>query len=103
MKLSKKAEETLETLWVSMEEKKQNSVNFKTLNIRDNNDLALKELLEYKFINVNDGKDESICILLGHPKSCPHGKTIPPGKCCEKKRKGMHIIAPLSELSIGQL
>ncbi|MHA2298251.1 MAG: metal-dependent transcriptional regulator [Candidatus Hodarchaeales archaeon] len=28
---------------------------------------------------------ESICTLLGHPSSCPHGKYIPPGRCCNKK------------------
>ena len=26
---------------------------------------------------------ESICILLGHPRSCPHGSPIPRGPCCE--------------------
>jgi putative ABC transport system ATP-binding protein len=25
---------------------------------------------------------ESICVLLGHPKTCPHGSPIPPGECC---------------------
>ncbi|MFH1716334.1 MAG: metal-dependent transcriptional regulator [Planctomycetota bacterium] len=32
---------------------------------------------------LQDGVDERVCILLGHPTHCPHGKTIPPGKCCE--------------------
>lgn len=26
----------------------------------------------------------SICILLGHPRQCPHGMSIPKGECCEK-------------------
>jgi hypothetical protein len=26
---------------------------------------------------------DSICILLGHPRTCPHGKCIPPGECCD--------------------
>ncbi|MGH9864005.1 MAG: iron dependent repressor, metal binding and dimerization domain protein [Candidatus Acidiferrales bacterium] len=26
--------------------------------------------------------DERICSFLGHPKTCPHGKLIPPGPCC---------------------
>ena len=30
------------------------------------------------------GIDEKICILLGHPKMCPHGKSIPSGKCCKR-------------------
>jgi DtxR family Mn-dependent transcriptional regulator len=25
---------------------------------------------------------ESVCTLLGHPPTCPHGKPIPPGPCC---------------------
>jgi DtxR family transcriptional regulator, Mn-dependent transcriptional regulator len=25
---------------------------------------------------------ESVCTLLGHPPTCPHGKPIPPGRCC---------------------
>ena len=45
------------------------------------------------------GLDESICILLGHPKVCPHGKPIPPGGCCRQKQK---VVAPLSQLSPGQ-
>ena len=26
---------------------------------------------------------DKICTFLGHPKTCPHGAPIPPGKCCE--------------------
>jgi len=29
--------------------------------------------------------DERICSFLGHPKTCPHGKPIPPGPCCPSK------------------
>lgn len=35
---------------------------------------------------------DSICILLGHPRTCPHGKPIPPGECC---LKGLKEIRPL--------
>jgi DtxR family Mn-dependent transcriptional regulator len=31
---------------------------------------------------LQDGVDEKVCILLGHPTSCPHGNFIPPGECC---------------------
>lgn len=31
--------------------------------------------------------DERICSFLGHPKTCPHGNPIPPGACCNNKRK----------------
>lgn len=27
---------------------------------------------------------EGICSFLGHPPTCPHGKPIPPGNCCEQ-------------------
>lgn len=50
-----------------------------------------------------DGVDESVCTLLGHPQFCPHGKPIPPGKCCEQMRdKVTRLIAPLHELKPGQ-
>ena len=26
---------------------------------------------------------EKICTFLGHPKTCPHGAPIPPGRCCK--------------------
>lgn len=32
---------------------------------------------------LQDGVDDKVCILLGHPTCCPHGKSIPPGKCCK--------------------
>jgi putative ABC transport system ATP-binding protein len=31
--------------------------------------------------------DERICSFLGHPKTCPHGKPIPPGPCCTAAQK----------------
>lgn len=44
----------------------------------------------------------SICTLLGHPISCPHGKTIPPGECCEKANKEIRpVVMPLSDLRSG--
>ena len=45
---------------------------------------------------------ESICALLGHPPTCPHGKPIPQGECCEKFRREITpLITPLSELQPG--
>jgi DtxR family Mn-dependent transcriptional regulator len=50
-----------------------------------------------------DGVDESICTLLGHPTVCPHGKPIPPGRCCGEMRKTLNpLIAPLKKLKRGQ-
>lgn len=31
--------------------------------------------------------DARICTFLGHPQTCPHGNPIPPGDCCDGKRK----------------
>lgn len=47
--------------------------------------------------------EESICTLLGHPKECPHGLSIPAGECCEKV-KGLieSIVIPLSKLKPGE-
>jgi DtxR family Mn-dependent transcriptional regulator len=57
-----------------------------------------------KFEHLLDrGLDESICSLLGHPKICPHGKPIPPGKCClEKQTQVQKVVSPLSQLSQGK-
>ncbi|MEN8614747.1 metal-dependent transcriptional regulator [Dehalogenimonas sp. THU2] len=57
-----------------------------------------------KFEHLLDkGLDENICILLGHPKVCPHNKPIPPGKCCEAAAgQPQKLVAPLSELKPGQ-
>jgi len=38
---------------------------------------------------LQDGVDDKVCILLGHPTCCPHGKSIPPGKCCEAAKGDM--------------
>jgi DtxR family Mn-dependent transcriptional regulator len=47
---------------------------------------------------LQDGVDDKVCILLGHPKSCPHGKSIPPGKCCEAARGDMIMeVRPLCD------
>jgi len=57
-----------------------------------------------KFEHILDqGLDESICNLLGHPKVCPHGKKIPPGRCCRRKRaQGQRVVDALSRLTPGQ-
>jgi DtxR family transcriptional regulator, Mn-dependent transcriptional regulator len=46
---------------------------------------------------------DSICTLLGHPPTCPHGKPIPRGDCCEKfKRELTPLVVPLNELVPGE-
>lgn len=48
----------------------------------------LVHLLSCKFEHLlQDGVEDNICILLGHPRSCPHGRPIPEGECCRKSRE----------------
>ena len=52
---------------------------------------------------LHEGMDDSICILLGHPKVCPHGKPIPPGECCYKGREMEGpLVAALADLNPRQ-
>ncbi|MDH5542405.1 MAG: metal-dependent transcriptional regulator [Nitrospinota bacterium] len=45
---------------------------------------------------------DSICILLGHPKRCPHGLPIPEGDCCKKESdKLQSAVLPLSAVKTG--
>lgn len=53
--------------------------------------------------HLHKGIDTNICTLLGHPRICPHGKPIPPGKCCEEGMKvASPAVASLSDLRPGQ-
>ncbi len=50
---------------------------------------------------LNKGLDENICTLLGHPRSCPHGRPIPEGNCCKDlKRMPQKMNVPLAELGL---
>jgi DtxR family Mn-dependent transcriptional regulator len=45
---------------------------------------------------------ESICTLLGHPTTCPHGMHIPPGGCCKRDRSELGpIVMSLDKLRPG--
>lgn len=45
---------------------------------------------------------ESVCIFLGHPPTCPHGKPIPRGECCKKfKVEVTPVVTRLSEFEIS--
>ena len=150
MKISDRAEEILETLWVYTEEEKQEPVAlgiakgepeidelWKAGHIKlINDEIALTEkgksegqkivrrhrLAERLFADVLDikkelvhpvscqfehllhqGIEENICILLGHPKTCPHGKPIPEGECCRTSRETIgRVIFPLDKLKVNQ-
>ena len=62
------------------------------------------ESMACKFEHIlTDEVSDSICTLLGHPRTCPHGKKIPPGACCRKRAKQvLPILKPLTEMQIGE-
>jgi DtxR family Mn-dependent transcriptional regulator len=153
MKLSAKAEEILEALWVATEEIGDNAAHLETLGVGPD-DEGLRELDRLAYIDVRDdrvylrregrpearmtvrrhrlaerlmmdifdlkgpqgnaracefehllhkGVDTKICTLLNHPTTCPHGKPIPPGICCEEaRRKGEVGVVALTEMKAGE-
>ena len=153
MKLSVKAEEILEGLWIATVEEGENSAPFSLLEV-EAGDEALKELVRLAYIEIkgervylraegryeammtvrrhrlserllmdildlkgqkgnakacefehllHHGVDTKICTLLNHPTTCPHGKPIPPGKCCEEaKATGAVGVVALTELKAGE-
>ncbi|NIQ18273.1 MAG: hypothetical protein GTN43_05695, partial [Candidatus Aenigmarchaeota archaeon] len=45
---------------------------------------------------------DSICILLGHPHKCPHGESIPQGKCCVEARSSVKsVVIPVTKMKVG--
>jgi DtxR family Mn-dependent transcriptional regulator len=45
---------------------------------------------------------ESVCTLLGHPPTCPHGKPIPPGECCGAYQRTMRpLVTGLKTFDVG--
>lgn len=53
--------------------------------------------------SLHHGVDEHICTLLGHPTTCPHGRPIPPGRCCrERKGSSSPAIAQLADMKDGE-
>ena len=52
---------------------------------------------------LKEGIDEKICTLLGHPKTCPHGRPIPSGDCCLKaEATGERLVDTLANLKPNQ-
>jgi DtxR family Mn-dependent transcriptional regulator len=52
---------------------------------------------------LRSGVEENVCTLLGHPRVCPHGSPIPPGRCCkEDLDEADRVVYPLSEMEAGQ-
>jgi DtxR family Mn-dependent transcriptional regulator len=45
---------------------------------------------------------DSVCTLLGHPPTCPHGKPIPQGACCGTFQKTVRpLVTGLPSLELG--
>lgn len=153
MKLSEKAEEILEYMWVAIEEDGKGFAEIESFalqaddaTIRELTSLALVELKDGRLsfradgreegratirrhrlaerlmmdvLNIrgenaedkacqfehllNEGVDTKICTMLNHPTTCPHGKPIPPGDCCEAARMNGDLgVVPLTELKSGE-
>ena len=46
---------------------------------------------------------DSICTLLGHPPTCPHGLPIPRGACCKRSKDELKpIVQQLTVLDVGE-
>ena len=45
---------------------------------------------------------DSVCTLLGHPPTCPHGKPIPPGECCGAFQRTVRpLVTGLPSFELG--
>ena len=45
---------------------------------------------------------DSVCTLLGHPPTCPHGKPIPPGACCGTYQRSVRpLVTGLAHFELG--
>ncbi|HAJ57069.1 MAG TPA: DtxR family iron (metal) dependent repressor [Candidatus Omnitrophica bacterium] len=52
---------------------------------------------------LQEGIEDNICILLGHPKTCPHGRPIPSGECCRKTNQAAtKVISSLDNAAVNQ-
>jgi len=51
---------------------------------------------------LTNGVTDSVCAFLGHPPLCPHGKPIPPGRCCKVFTTEIHpLVLRLLDLRVG--
>jgi DtxR family Mn-dependent transcriptional regulator len=56
---------------------------------------------EFEHILSREATD-SVCTLLGHPPTCPHGKPIPPGDCCGAfERTVQPLVTGLRAFDVG--
>ncbi len=89
MKLSERARKILETLRVSTVEEQKDGLPAGLAEREE----ALADLIKGGY---------NVCTLLGHPTVYPHGKAIPPGKCCEKPAgEAARAVSPLKDLRVN--
>ena len=43
---------------------------------------------------------DKVCTLLGHPRTCPHGRLIPEGECCRRAKAGTPSSPPLTHIHL---
>jgi DtxR family Mn-dependent transcriptional regulator len=56
---------------------------------------------EFEHILSREATD-SVCTLLGHPPTCPHGKPIPPGECCSAFQRTVRpLVTGLRTFELG--
>jgi DtxR family Mn-dependent transcriptional regulator len=56
---------------------------------------------EFEHILSREATD-SVCTLLGHPPTCPHGKPIPPGECCGAYQRTVRsLVTGLQSFELG--
>jgi DtxR family Mn-dependent transcriptional regulator len=56
---------------------------------------------EFEHILSTEATD-SVCTLLGHPPTCPHGKAIPPGDCCGAFQRTVRpLVTGLRNFDLG--
>ena len=62
---------------------------------------AERQACEFEHILSPEATD-SVCTLLGHPPTCPHGKAIPQGECCATFEKTLRpLVTGLVSLPLG--
>jgi DtxR family Mn-dependent transcriptional regulator len=62
---------------------------------------AEDQACEFEHVLSREATD-SVCALLGHPPTCPHGKPIPPGDCCRTFQTEVKpLVTSLEHAPIG--
>lgn len=66
-----------------------------------NDDVVVHDACKMEHI-LSEELTESVCTFLGHPPTCPHGKPIPRGECCNKfKIEVIPVVTRLIDFEVG--